>query len=334
MATSSDPGRVIQLGDPDQQVVGAIQQRGQHEAVRSFVIVARLLVGILAGAGLLATPCAEAQRPGLLGVIDRCYGPGPSSACIRCDKDFDTCGERGKPDSECKAVTVLWHERGDFVAIRDLKMCVAPRDSELAHGLAIWRLEATGLEDPKRPPGIWDFAWEAAAKALGDERKIALLVNPCLGKGQKTKGPEGCLGRTQNQLHIHLLRFCEGKKDEAMRDSAVLSALDRTWDEADRLIRDRLIRDGLQANPYGAHSIFVDRDSSGQFRVAVHEGNVEEKFTYSRHDQGTRGGCASMKSKDGYTAGIGVGRRRGATAVSSRIVRSAPQSRSRATSSL
>ena len=51
-----------------------------------------------------------------------------------------------------------------------------------------------GFEDPHRPEGIWPFAWRIARERIADEREIGLVINPADD-------------RTQNQMHVHLLRL-------------------------------------------------------------------------------------------------------------------------------
>ncbi len=97
------------------------------------------------------------------------------------------CGDRGTPDAD-----VVWAKTKQFVAIRDLKMCGCP--SGFVAGLAIPRARVTGIEDPRRPEGIWPFAWEAARRRIPDDRQIGLTLNPRNL-------------RSQNQLHVHMLRL-------------------------------------------------------------------------------------------------------------------------------
>jgi CDP-diacylglycerol pyrophosphatase len=97
------------------------------------------------------------------------------------------CGDRATPDAE-----VVWAKTRDFVAISDLKMCGCP--SGFVAGLAMPRARVTGIEDPRRPEGIWPFAWQVARARIGDERQIGLAINPKDA-------------RSENQMHVHLLRL-------------------------------------------------------------------------------------------------------------------------------
>jgi CDP-diacylglycerol pyrophosphatase len=97
------------------------------------------------------------------------------------------CEDRGTPDAD-----VVWSRTRDFVAIRDLLMCGCP--AGFVAGLAMPRTRVAGIEDPRRPEGIWPFAWQVARSRIPDERQIALVINP-----KNT--------RSENQLHVHLLRL-------------------------------------------------------------------------------------------------------------------------------
>src|SRR5215470_14728472 len=92
----------------------------------------------------------------------------------------------------CSRTTQVWALTQEYVAIRDLKMCGCP--SGFVHGLALPRFTVTGVEDPRRPDGIWRFAWNVARERIPEEDEIALAVNPPAY-------------RTQDQLHVHLVRL-------------------------------------------------------------------------------------------------------------------------------
>jgi CDP-diacylglycerol pyrophosphatase len=97
------------------------------------------------------------------------------------------CSDPATPDTD-----VVWARTREFVAIRDMKMCGCP--AGFVAGLALPRTRVTGIEDPRRPDGIWPFAWETARTRIPDERQIGLAINPKDA-------------RTENQLHVHLLRL-------------------------------------------------------------------------------------------------------------------------------
>jgi len=55
------------------------------------------------------------------------------------------------------------------------------------------RALVSGVEDPKRPTGIWPFAWAVARQRIPEEMEIGLAINPTQL-------------RSQDYLHIHLVR--------------------------------------------------------------------------------------------------------------------------------
>jgi hypothetical protein len=103
------------------------------------------------------------------------------------------------PAAACRHSTDVWGEAaGQFVAIRDIKMCACVGDRGFVHGLAIPLTRVPGVEGPRRPDGIWQFAWDVALEKVGREQRsaIGLAVNP--------RGLRG-----QDQLHIHIVRLRE-----------------------------------------------------------------------------------------------------------------------------
>ena len=114
--------------------------------------------------------------------VDRAHG------YCRCPAfALSCCGDAATPDAD-----VVWARTKQFVAIRDLKMCGCP--AGFVAGLAIPRARVTGIEDPRRPEGIWPFAWDVARTRVADESQIGLAINPKDA-------------RTENQMHVHLLRL-------------------------------------------------------------------------------------------------------------------------------
>src|SRR6185369_14498022 len=93
---------------------------------------------------------------------------------------------------------------------------------EFAHGLALPRAPVTGVEDPKRPAGLWAFAWKTARTKIADEGAILLAVN-------------GPTRRTQDQLHVHMLRLSEGGRRKLLdeRPERVVD-LAQVWAAAER----------------------------------------------------------------------------------------------------
>jgi len=136
-------------------------------------------------------------------------------------------------------------------------MCGCPLG--FVHGLALPRARVTGIEDPRRPAGIWTFAWETARRRIPDEREIALAVNP----------PSQ---RTQDQLHVHLVRLAPGARGRIDGRMATRSAtLDDVWTVAARVAATATL------DEYG---VLVTRDdASREFLITVTTGSPEATFT-------------------------------------------------------
>jgi CDP-diacylglycerol pyrophosphatase len=218
---------------------------------RRVVFVAVALV--LGGCALAGD--APATRDVLWRIVDRCLDPASAGYCERCGWPRPgTCGDRS-----CAATTEVWVATAEFVALRDLKMCGCP--AGFVHGIALPRARVTGVEDPKRPAGIWSFAWSAARARIVDETEIALVVNP----------PER---RGQDQLHVHLVRLQPGA---AARLAALhpehVDRLDAVWDAAERHAR---------AMGTTVRGIVVTRASRGCFAVVTAGGSPERDFSVAR----------------------------------------------------
>jgi CDP-diacylglycerol pyrophosphatase len=144
----------------------------------------------------------------------------------------------------------VWAESADFVALRDSKMCGCP--AGFVHGLAIPRARVTGVEDPRRPDGIWTFAWNVASRRMGDDPAIALVVNPMAQ-------------RSQDQLHVHLLRLRDDVRQRIVQHPADrASNLDQVW----KVAAQRAAAEGLEdygvlvvGHPEGGFVVLVDKDS-------------------------------------------------------------------------
>src|SRR5262249_47882017 len=143
----------------------------------------------------------------------------------------------------------------EFVAIRDIKMCGCP--AAFVHGLALPRFKVTGIEDPRRPAGIWAFAWDVARNHIADERQIALVVNP---PGE----------RTQDQLHVHLVRLLPDARGWiASLRPVQAERLDQAWNVASR-----------QAGGATDYGVLVARDEAGGgFLVVTDTRSPELQFT-------------------------------------------------------
>jgi CDP-diacylglycerol pyrophosphatase len=218
---------------------------------------ARTPIACLVAVAALLAACATNVPPrgdALWWIVSRCLEPAEPDYCSRCFSPVEgSCGG----DRGCLGTTQVWAETPAYVAIRDIKMCGCPRS--FVHGLALSRSRVTGVEDPRRPAGIWAFAWEVARQRIPDEREIALAVNP----------PDR---RTQNQLHVHLVRLAPGARaGVAARAPTPMASLDETWAVAAR---------AAAAAGLADYGVLVVRDDANRgFLVLVDRESPESEFT-------------------------------------------------------
>jgi CDP-diacylglycerol pyrophosphatase len=134
------------------------------------------------------------------------------------------------------------------------------------HGLAIPFARISGIEAEGLPDGIWAFAWKAARSRISDPTAIALVVNPPLE-------------RTQDQLHIHLVRLRPKARSSFPEGSTVMvSSLDQVWSVA------KTIAARLKLDNYG---LLVAKALQGDgFTVVVQEfighDSPESQYTENR----------------------------------------------------
>jgi CDP-diacylglycerol pyrophosphatase len=192
----------------------------------------------------------------LLDIVSNCVDPSTVNYCSACRSPRNDAGCAAAPD--CKRSTEIWALSAQYAVIRDIKMCGCP--AEFVHGLAIPRVPVRGVEDPIRPDGIWKFAWDAAVQRM-DPESIALVVNPQLH-------------RSQNQLHVHLLRLRKGAKDELTNQSVhYMPDLDHVWAVAAR---------AAQASGLDDYGVLVHQRAPNDFRVTVTAQSPEAAFTQER----------------------------------------------------
>jgi CDP-diacylglycerol pyrophosphatase len=211
------------------------------------LIAALLLLASFAGA---ADP---APRDWLWHIVSECAQPSTDDYCRRCRRPIDgLCGARA-----CEESIALWGASDDFVAVRDRKMCgcAAP----FVHGLALPFKRVAGVEDPARPDGLWAFAWKQAADVIDGADDILLAVN----------GPQR---RTQDQLHVHILRLsASGRKKLLATRPERVASLGDTWRAAARHAE----RLGLT----GWYGVAVVRADEKSFLVAADpSGHPETSF--------------------------------------------------------
>ena len=208
-----------------------------------------LFFGLLLAAGCLAV---APSRNILRGIVTDCLDPSELWYCSRCAlPQAGYCGV-----DSCEHTTEVWSQSKEYVAIRDLKMCGCP--DGFVHGLAMPRSPVTGVEDARRPDGLWPFAWEAARSRIAESSEIALVVNPP-GK------------RTQDQLHIHLVRLTTDARTRLTDLQPVrVQRLEDTW----MAVAANAWRRGITS--YG---VIVIRSSDGGWLVAADSTSPEEDFT-------------------------------------------------------
>ena len=224
-----------------------------HKATRSLLLAILILLGV-SSAG---SADAAGSRNVLWEIIGNCLNPGVADYCATCRAPrVDTPCGAGK---RCQDTTEVWAENDAYVALRDRKMCDCPKD--FVHGLVLPRARVTGVEDPRRPDGIWSFAWAVACDRIGDDSSTALVVNPA---GM----------RDQDQLHVHIVRL---QKDARQRFNAARVAcvrkLDEVWGAASRTA----LAAGL--TDYG---VLVTRRPEGGFTVLVDKVSPERSYAIPR----------------------------------------------------
>jgi len=200
-----------------------------------------------------ANDSAVARSDILLHIVTQCVEPTTANYCEQCN--FPRADRHCGVGAECKKTTEVLARNAQYVVIRDSKMCGCP--AEFFHGLALPLDVVTGVEDSKRPEGIWQFAWEVAAERIEPE-SIALVVNP---KSQ----------RSQNQLHIHLVRLDGQARPQFDRNTpSYVNHLDHVWAIAERDAKSKGLTD------YG---VLVAQQSPGQFVVVTTPSSPEAMFT-------------------------------------------------------
>lgn len=194
---------------------------------------------LFAWGGLNAMPNSDI----LLDIVQHCVDPKRENYCTKCRAPMAEVA--CSPDTSCRKTTEVWSINTEYVAIRDIKMCACP--ASFIHGLVMPLQVITGVEDPLRPEGIWQYAWDVAMQRIEDEA-IALVVNP-----QNF--------RSQNQLHVHLVRLKPEARTQfksmATGNSADLLAI---WQLAAALAKQQNLPD------YG---VLVTQAESGGFTVVV-----------------------------------------------------------------
>jgi len=189
----------------------------------------------------------------LLDIVQTCIDPKIPDYCQQCRSPQLSAGCTGK--SLCTATSEVWAENDEYVAIRDIKMCGCP--ANFVHGLVMPKSVVTGIEDERKKDSIWSFSWDVAIQKI-PINELALAVN----------SPSK---RTQNQLHIHLVRLKPGNLPK-LQDNVVgiVHNLETVWTFAGQ---EALIR---KMPEYG---ILVMAAPQGGFQVAITAESPEGQFT-------------------------------------------------------
>ena len=222
----------------------------------SFRRVLSIFLSLVLVVGIYVAADAQtaAHRNVLWEIVTTCIDLHHADYCEHCSlpRVDSPCGV----GRECRETTEVWEETANYVAIRDVKMCGCEKG--FVHGLAIPRGRVIGVEDPKRPDGIWDFAWSVARKRIGEESAIALAVNPPGVRGQ-------------DQLHVHIVRLLpDARRRFTDAQSARVGSLSGTWKAA----ADKAAIAGLK--DYG---VLVARLPEGDYLVLVGESSPEKTYT-------------------------------------------------------
>jgi len=218
--------------------------------IRSIFLFLLLILVTLLSAG---AHVAE-SRDMLLHIVTDCIDVNAPDYCITClQPRADSPCAVGR---ECKKTTEVWQETTEYVVVRDRKMCGCAQD--FVHGLAIPRRRVLGIEDPRKPDGIWDFTWAEAKKRIKEDNSIALAVNP-----------SGT--RSQDQLHIHIVRL---QNDARGRFPAArlarITSIEGAWSVAAQKAAEAHFDD------YG---VLVAKHPDGGFLVVVDDSSIEKMYT-------------------------------------------------------
>lgn len=189
----------------------------------------------------------------LLHIVTQCVDPAKENYCVNCA--FPRADKSCNGVTECKKTNEVWALTDKYVAIRDIKMCGCP--ASFVHGLSMPRKVVTGVEDANKEEDIWRFAWTAGLERI-EPASLALVVNP------KSE-------RTQNQLHVHMLRLNSNSREMfASYSHAYVRSLDRVWVVAQQI---------AVANGLVDYGVLVANDGSSQYIVVVTKHSPEATFT-------------------------------------------------------
>jgi CDP-diacylglycerol pyrophosphatase len=189
----------------------------------------------------------------LLHIVQACIDPSTQNYCAQCRLPQKSAGCLTAPT--CRSTVEIWAQDNEFVAMRDIKMCGCPDD--FVHGLVLPKATITGVEDPNKPDSIWLFSWRVALSRMSEE-DTALVVNPRLR-------------RTQNQLHVHLVRLKpESRLQLRLHTVGEVTELSSVWRIAQRAA------DVRETDDFG---VLVFRISPDNFGVVISSDSLEGLYT-------------------------------------------------------
>ncbi len=223
---------------------------------QAFAVLTILFCAL--GSAFTSEALALAKSDILLDIVSNCVDTASLNYCnvCRAPRSDAACA----PARECGKSTEVWALNEQYTAIRDLKMCGCP--AAFVHGLALPRKPVRGVEDPARPDGIWQFAWDVASGRMNGA-DIALVVNPRYR-------------RSQDQLHVHLVRLDPGARERlAPHTVGTVRQLHEVWDVAAR---------GALARSLDDYGVLVALDDGGSYRVVITQESPESLFTLWRCD--------------------------------------------------
>lgn len=224
-----------------------VQVEQQAWLVPKLIQISILLFGFLQSSPSLANSNI------LLEIVQQCLRTDKPDYCEHCRAPQQIANCTGK--TPCRATSEVWAENPEFVAIRDIKMCGCPPD--FVHGLVMPKATVTGIEDSRRPDSIWTFSWQVALERL-KTHEIALAVNPL------TK-------RTQNQLHVHVVRLRPGFHDKQSQHVVVTTRdLNAVW---------RLAQQAADERKMPEYGVLVSAAPNGEFLVTLTSQSPEGQFT-------------------------------------------------------
>jgi len=164
---------------------------------------------------------------------------------------------------------VVWALNDHFVVVREPRECLCPED--FVAGLVMPRSRVTGIEDPNRPEGIWQFAWDTALTQIAEKQGIGLAINPIKA-------------RSQNQMHVHIQKITHttrGWFDSSGRRREAESKYGLKFiDLQDLAGVFAAVEAVVGASHMGSSGVLVVRSKSGGYQALITHNSSPEKFVH------------------------------------------------------